>query len=157
MRLKILLLLILALSACSSLPEAATLPADTAVTSPPADESPTTEPLPDPFFPKPGDELLTRGNAFVSEMGLLVRESYPPQVVLSVSGELPTPCHQLRTAVAAPDPEHKIVVEVYSLVNPDMNCTQVLKPFAEQINLGSFPGGHYAVWVNGQLAGEFDS
>jgi hypothetical protein len=111
----------------------------------------------DPLAPLPDDKQLTRGNAFVQESGLLIRESYPPQIALSVSGELPTPCHQLRIAVPTPDPDNKIAVEVYSVVNPDMMCTQVLKPFQEQVELGSFPSGHYSVWVNGELVGEFDS
>jgi hypothetical protein len=38
-----------------------------------------------------------------------------------------------------------------------MMCTQILKPFQASIDLGTFPSGHYSVYVNGELAGEFDS
>ncbi len=157
MSLRFLLFVMLVLAACSPLPQTATLPPDSPVTSPPADDMPTSEPAPSPLAPRPGDEQLTRGNVFVQEAGLLIRESYPPQIALTVSGELPTPCHQLRIALSEPDQENKIAVEVYSVVNPDMVCTQVLQPFQEQVELGSFPSGHYYVWVNGELAGEFDS
>lgn len=132
------------------------LPPDTAVTSPPLDDMSTNEPYVNPFAPKPGDEKLTRGNVFLNEVSIVIRESYPPQVSLSLSGDLPTPCHELRAEISPPNPENKILVDAFSVVDPNIACTQVLKPFQEYINLGTFPPGHYSVWVNGQLAGEFD-
>jgi hypothetical protein len=116
-----------------------------------------TPPYVNPFLPKSGDEKLTRSDIFIHEASLMIRESYPPQISLSLSGDLPTPCHQLRAEIAPPDAENKILVDVYSVVNPDLACTQMVKSFQEQIDLGAFPGGHYAVWVNGEPAGEFDS
>lgn len=158
MRLKFVLILLLLMAACTSIPEAsATLSPDTAVTSPPVDNMPTSEPQTDPYAPKPQDARLERGEVFINEASLLIRESYPPQISLAISGELPTPCHELRAAMAAPDQEGKIVVDVYSVVDPEILCTQVLKPFDAQIELGTFPSGHYSVWVKGELAGEFDS
>jgi hypothetical protein len=38
-----------------------------------------------------------------------------------------------------------------------MACIQVLEPFQEQIDLGTFPSGHYSVWLNGEWVGEFDA
>jgi hypothetical protein len=32
----------------------------------------------------------------------------------------------------------------------------LLTPQEMNISLGSFPAGHYTVWVNGQQVGEFD-
>jgi hypothetical protein len=32
-----------------------------------------------------------------------------------------------------------------------------VEPFEANIDLGTYPSGHYSVWVNGELAGEFDS
>jgi hypothetical protein len=133
------------------------LPPDAAVTSPPTDTSTTQEPMPDPLLPQPGDSKLTRGNVFIEEAGLVIRESYPPQISLNLSGELPTPCHQLRAKVNEPDVNNKINVDVYTVVDPDLMCTQVLKPFSESVDLGTFPSGHYSVWVNGESVGEFDS
>ena len=118
---------------------------------------PTNEAPANLLEPKPGDENLTRGNVFIQEFSLVIRESFPPQVSLAFSGELPTPCHQLRAVVSEPDEENKIVAEVYSVVNPNMVCTQVLKPFEANMDLGTFPTGHYTVWINGEMAGEFDT
>lgn len=156
MKLRILLLLLMFVAACAPLPGDTAVP-DAAATSPPEDAMPTSEPDINPFSPKPGDKNLTRGSVFIDEASLVVRESYPPQVSLSISGDLPTPCHQLRVEITSPDQENKIMVAAYSVINPDMACTQVIKPFQEYIDLGTFPGGRYSVWVNGKLAGEFDS
>lgn len=156
----ILLLAVVWMTACASAQtpatEPATVPPDTAVTSPPVG-SPSQEPVKNPYAPQPADSSLTRGEVFIQEQGLLIRESYPPQISLSFSGELPTPCHQLRVHVNEPDEKNNINVEAYSVVNPDMMCTQVLEPFQASIDLGTFPSGHYSVLVNGELAGEFDS
>lgn len=118
---------------------------------------PTNEVPANPLAPKPSDENLTRGNVFIQEYGLMIRESFPPQVSLTFSGDLPTPCHELRVVVSEPDAENKIIADVYSVVDPDMICTQVLKPFQANMDLGAFPTGHYTVWINGEMAGEFDT
>lgn len=161
MRIKsILLLAVFWMAACAPVlapaTEPDTLPPDTAVTSPP-EGSPSQEPVSNPYAPRTADSTLTRGEVFVQEMGLLIRESYPPQISLNLSGDLPTPCHQLRVQVNEPDENNKIDVEAYSVVDPEMICIQVLEPFQASIDLGTFPSGHYSVWVNGELAGEFDS
>lgn len=156
----VLLLLLLAVSCApppNSTPEPGTLPPDTAVTSPAGGDMTPSEPYINPFLPKPGDEKLTRGTVFIDEASLVIRESYPPQISLSLNGDLPTPCHELRAEIPLPDQENKIMVEAYSVVDPNAACTQVLEPFQAHIDLGTFPGGHYSVWVNGDLAGEFDS
>ena len=74
-----------------------------------------------------------------------------------LAGDLPTPCNQLRAKINPPDTENKIVVDVYSVVDPNQVCVQVLEPFEASIDLGAFPTGHYTVWVNGEMAGEFDT
>jgi hypothetical protein len=137
-------------------PNPSPLPPDSPVTSPPEGETPA-EPASGPFAPQPGDGNLTRGNVFIQEMDILIRESFPPQIALSLSGELPTPCHQLRVQVSEPDADNRIDVEAYTVVNPDLVCIQVVEPFVANIDLGTFPNGHYSVWVNEELAGEFDS
>ena len=151
--------------ACTQIPmpsqspilEPSTLPPDAPVTSPPQNGSTPMETPDMPFAPKPNDKNLTRGNVFINESGLLIRESFPPQITLSLSGDLPTPCHELRADVKEPDSENKINVEVYSVVDPDQVCIQVLEPFQANIDLGTFPSGHYTVWANGEMAGEFDT
>jgi hypothetical protein len=162
MRIKIVLLLfVLWMAACNpeqkTPGEPGTVPPDTAVTSPPEQEIPSQEPMKNPYAHQPHDSNLTRGEVFIQEKGLLVRESYPPQISLSVSGGLPTPCNELRVQVGEPDETNNIKVDAYSVVDPNMMCIQVLKPFQASIDLGTFPSGHYSVYVNGELAGEFDS
>lgn len=117
----------------------------------------TSEPMQNLPLPEPGKIKFTRGNIFIEDSGLVIRESYPPQISLNLSGNLPTPCHQFRADVSAPDVDNKIKVDVYTVVDPNMMCIQVLKAFTESVNLGTFPPGHYSVWVNGESVGEFDS
>jgi hypothetical protein len=104
-----------------------------------------------------GDEGKTRGNAFVNDAQLMIMESYPVQISLSVAGDLPTPCNELRYAIDQPDEENRIYVEVYSVIDPGIMCTQVLDPFAVNISLPvqDLPDGTYSVYVNGELIGEF--
>lgn len=158
MKNQLILVVMFLVVACAPQPPATTGP-DTPVTSPegPGDNMPTTEPSLNPFSPKPGDANLTRGNVFINEASLVIRESFPPQISVLIKGELPTPCHQLRAEISEPDQENKIVVEVYSVVNPDLACIQVIEPFEESIDLGTYPTGHYTVWVNGEMVGEFDT
>ena len=157
MRQLIILIIVAALvTACT--PITTSPEPDSPVVNPTENGSPTeAQPAMPSYIPQPNDINFSRADVFVDEMGLLIRESFPPQITLGISGNLPTPCHQLRANINAPDEENKINVEVYTIVDPNMLCTQVLKPFQENIELGTFPSGHYSVWVNGGLAGEFDS
>lgn len=107
--------------------------------------------------PKNEDAALLRASAYVQSAELVSLESYPPRVVLKLRGNLPTPCHQLRTEIKPPDAENRIEVDVYSVVDPDQICIQVLAAFESNLELGSFPAGHYSVWVNGKKVGEFDA
>lgn len=156
MRFQTLILLVLLITSCAPRLEPTPGP-DTAVTSPPVDSVPSSEPSANPFAPQSGDTDLTRGNVYINEASLIIRESFPPQISLILTGDLPTPCNQLRVQIGAPDPENKVMVDVYSVVDPNRVCAEVLKPFDESIDLGTFPTGHYTVQVNGEMAGEFDS
>lgn len=110
-----------------------------------------------PYAPQPADSKMERGNAFVENRELLVMESYPVQIALALEGNLPTPCHQLRVVASPPDAQNRIQVQIYSVVDPEQICVQVLDPFEANIGLGSFQPGNYTVWVNGEMVGKFDS
>ncbi len=110
-----------------------------------------------PSSPLPSDSNLERGNASISQSELLIRESYPVQIALSFAGELPTPCHQLRVIVSPPDAKNEIHIEIYTVYDPGATCIQVIQPFQEVVETGTFPTGHYTVWLNGEIIGEFDS
>lgn len=111
-----------------------------------------------PLIPPPaGSQAMMRGNAFPDVMDVNVGPGTPAKVSLRLKGNLPTPCHVLQVDMAAPDGENRIQIEVYSLVDPNKMCAQVLVPFDQELVLGSFSSGKYSVWVNGQKVGEFDS
>jgi hypothetical protein len=114
------------------------------------------QPYPAPWQPQVADQNLQRGEAFVEGMDILVMESFPRGYTLNLSGTLPTPCHQLRVEVAAPDSQNRIQVSVYSVVDPNVICVQMLAPFEQGIPLQGLPDGKYTVLVNGKEAGNIE-
>lgn len=112
---------------------------------------------PSPLEPLPAEGSMSRGEVFIDEMQILTMESFPPQFLLQIRGSLPTPCHHLRADVSEPDAQNRIQVEVYSLVDPDTACIQVLEPFQQGINLGSYPQGSYTIVVNGEQVAEIEA
>ena len=67
------------------------------------------------------------------------------------------PVTRLRVSVNPPDGQKRIDLDVYSVVEKGKICTDSLEPFDVTIPLGSFSGGKYSVWVNGEKLGEFDA
>jgi hypothetical protein len=110
-------------------------------------------PVPAPWQPVAGDENLARGEVFIDSQDILVLESFPPQFNLNLKGSLPTPCHQLRAVVSQPDAQNRISVEVYSVVESNQACIQVLEPFEVTIPLGSYASGEFTVLVNEREVG----
>lgn len=162
---KLLLLASLLLAACQPLavPAEPTAPPtatpDVAKGKPGAStgEVPTSDPNLPSYAPQAGDTAFDRGTAFVDEVDMLVAESFPPQISLTIRGSLPTPCHQLRVAVGQPNAQNQLAVEVYGLSQPGRMCQQVLKGFEVTVPLGPMPAsGRYTVIVNGELTREFD-
>lgn len=107
--------------------------------------------------PAPGEAELVEGNANVTSAQLLVMESFPVQVSLEIEGELPTPCNKLTLDISSPDEENRIIVEVYSLINPAETCIAMIEPFTASVSLpvDGLEDGTFEVYVNGELAGEF--
>jgi hypothetical protein len=120
-------------------------------------ETPASGSARSPLEPLPNEDKFTRGEVFVEGTSIQVLESSPVQIVLVVSGTLPTPCHQLRMEMKSPDAQNRIDLELYTLVDPEMMCVQMLEFFEESINLGSFPSGDYDIYLNGEMVGEFTS
>jgi hypothetical protein len=109
------------------------------------------------YAPRSGDEALARAGVFLDSATLLVQGSSPAHYIISLKGNLPTPCHILRVKVDPPDTTNRIMLEVYSLTDPTKMCAEVLKPFEQEIDLEPFPTGHYSVFVNDRQVGEFDA
>ncbi len=110
------------------------------------------------FAPQPGDETLVRGSVNIQKVDVFMPAGQPVQVNLQISYFTPTPCHRLRLVVHSPDAEHRINLEAYSLMKPDQVCTlmRMATPSMVHLSLGSFPAGHYSVWINGTLSAQFD-
>jgi hypothetical protein len=158
-RLSILLLAIAVLAACTPAQTSPPPDATSIQNAPPVQDSTPTQgsELAPIYAPRAGDDALQRGNAFIDSADILTMESYPLQFSVVLKGNLPTPCHELRVVYNQPDAENKIGLEVYSVAEPSAVCAQMLEPFEQNITLGSFPAGHYTVWVNGRQMGEFDA
>lgn len=117
-----------------------------------ADETPRPS-----FLPQPGDSKLTRASAFAESVDLISDGNDPVQIMLHISGYLPTPCHELRVYVPPPDDENNIIVEMYSVAEPEVICAQVLRAFDVTIEMGNYPRGGYLIWVNDDPIGNFNT
>jgi hypothetical protein len=105
------------------------------------------------WAPQPGDADLTRAEVDVKKTDLLTLESFPPQFVLHIEGWKGNPCQQLRVVVSEPDDQNRIDVEVYTVLESDVVCIQVLEGLDINIPLGSFASGEYTVRLNGEEVG----
>jgi hypothetical protein len=104
---------------------------------------------PTAYQPQPGDSKLQRAEAFPDTVQVDLSSNKGVLPVLSISGSLPTPCHQLRAIVSQPDSKNRINIKLYSLVNPEMMCAQVLKSFNLVIQLDQLKQpGEYIILVN---------
>jgi len=147
-----LLIILLLLNACTTSSPAITQPPDEPITN---ETPPSNIPSNGDYIPGPADHQFSQGPVFLDSVELLTLESFPLQFTLALKGNLPTPCHSLRIDASPPDTENKIVVNVYSVSGDEM-CAQVLEPFDVNFSLGSYPEGHYSLWVNDKLIAEFD-
>jgi len=150
------------LAACSASTPTETQPApsitpqDQTVKSPDDDPGTMIPEMENPYSPQEGDVSLGRSEVMLESKELLVRESFPPQYALVLKGALPTPCHQLRVANLAPDSDNQIKVEIYSVIDPNVICVQILEAFEATVELDGYPAGKYSVWVNEEKVGEMD-
>ena len=99
---------------------------------------------------------MERGIVYIENTEILLLESYPVQVNLLVSGNLPNPCHKLRAIAYPADDQNRIDVDVYSVFKSGEMCTQVLDPFEATIPLGAYTGGVYSVWLDGEEIGTIE-
>jgi hypothetical protein len=99
---------------------------------------------------------MGEGVVFVDQAHVILMEGFPVQVVLHISGHLPTPCHTLQWEVSDPDPEGNIHVVMASDADPEQICIQVLDPFEIDIPLGNFTEGAFKVWLNGEQIESYD-
>jgi hypothetical protein len=112
-----------------------------------------------PYAPQAGDSAMMRGDVTIDSSSLSLAKSLPPQVMLSFAYFQPTACHQLRVEVSQASAQNRIDVSAYAVAEKDKPCAlmALATPLPASLNLGSFPAGHYSVWLNGVEVGEFDS
>ncbi|NSW52116.1 MAG: DUF333 domain-containing protein [Anaerolineae bacterium] len=99
------------------------------------------------------------GGLAIAETEVLIAESFPVQVTLHVSGDMPTPCHQLAVEIRPPDDDNVIMVVLSSWQEDNgLACAQVMTPFFSNITIpiDELAEGAYTVWVNGYEVGEFN-
>ena len=89
------------------------------------------------------------GLAPVAGVEVLLLESFPVQVQVVVTGDLPDPCTTIGPIAQARN-GNAVTVTLPTVRDPDAFCAQVLVPFTETVPLaGEFPAGDYTVSVNG--------
>ena len=145
-RITLFVLLAVLFTACS--PSAITLPAPLPTPAPVQGDN--------PYAPQGGDDAMLRGDIRIDSASLA---SQPPLEVLNFAYFQPTPCFHLRVEVGAPDSQNRVNVNAYAVTEKDKACTLMAlsTPLKASLSLGSYPKGHYSVYVNGTKAGEFDS
>jgi hypothetical protein len=177
--LSIILLLTLALTACGGEllplpqptaiilhPDAAAVPTPTAFklpsSTPPSSANEATPeataikipPVSTDMLPKPADQILKKGTAEVTTAQVIQLPTDPPQYVVHITGDTPTPCHKLRVSVDVSKNDNRVVMESYSVFDPKVICLQMVQPFEVTVPLGKLPVNDYTVWLNGQQVGE---
>jgi hypothetical protein len=112
-----------------------------------------------PYAPQASDSDLMSGDITIDSSSVNLAKSQPPQVMVSFAYFQPTPCYQLRVEVSGPDEQNKITLKAYAVAEKDKPCTLMAlsTPLQASLNLGSYPKGHYTVWLNENQIGEFDS
>lgn len=94
-----------------------------------------------------GKENLLPSTVYLDEVAVVKEDG---GLWLLLSGQLPTPCHRLQVLVQPPDADRRIRVRVFSVVERDQMCVEVLAPFQERVALSEtpLPAGDYQVLVN---------
>lgn len=151
-----MVLLLFFITSCTQIPVQETEAAFTLEPTLVVDDSPKEEVELPPYFPQFGDSELTKGSAIISSVYVIFSGTDPNEVLVHMSGYLPTPCHELRIIIPEPNEEGDIFMEIYSLTQSNQLCEQVLRAYDITVNLGTYPTGSYWVWVNGGRTGNFD-
>ncbi|HCB02253.1 MAG TPA: hypothetical protein DEP19_07705 [Anaerolineae bacterium] len=147
---KVFLSIFIFLSACSVIPTpepTATAPAPFRIT-------------PDENIYAPRVEDFDRQIASVTITAVSLVEKYeysPPRAMLNILGYMPSVCNELRVEISPPDENFRVYINVYSLVNTNINCDNVFQQFEANILFGYYSAGRYTVWINEALVGDFVS
>ncbi len=109
-----------------------------------------------PYAPQAGDKDLQTDKVYLDISEVQTISPFPPDYQVALRGSLPTPCHSLRVQIKPPDEQNNIYIEVYSVSDPNMVCTQVLQPFDVTVPLKNLIPVLYKVWLNGNKIAEIE-
>jgi hypothetical protein len=120
-------------------------------------DQPIVEPGPVGSIPEPRPPIDGNidGEVWISSAELRIMESYPIQVMLDVTGEKPTSCHEIFWTVE--DTGNTIDIEMISQITADQVCAQAIAEFSIAVPLGSWADESREVFLNGESVGSFDS
>ena len=92
---------------------------------------------------------------YVDSVEVVIMESFPVQVNLSVSGNLSVPCVELLPAAVGRKENTFTVVLAETVLGPAETCIAVLEPFSTSVSLDvrGLEAGTYVVNVNGVETG----
>jgi hypothetical protein len=94
----------------------------------------------------------------ITAVSLVEKYEYsPPRAMLNILGYMPSVCNEFRVEINPPDGNFRVYINVYSLVNTNINCENVFQQFEANILFGYYSAGRYTVWINESLAGDFVS
>ena len=105
--------------------------------------------------PRPPIDGSVDGEVWVTGADVRVMESFPVQIMLDVTGEKPTPCHEIFWTVE--DDGDVIEIEMISQVAPEQVCAEVIEPFTIAVPLGSWAGESREIQLNGEIVGSFET
>ncbi len=91
---------------------------------------------------------------YVGSTEILYLESFPVQVELLVTGDLPSPCHEAAWDVS--ETAATVEVTMWSTSDPAAFCAAVLEPFEVPVRLGSFDSADLEVTLNGATVGRIE-
>ncbi len=105
--------------------------------------------------PRPPIEGSVDGEVWVTGADVRVMESFPVQIMLDVTGDKPTPCHEIFWTVE--DDGEVIEIEMISQVATEQSCAQVIEPFTIAVPLGSWNEETREIRLNGEVVGSFET
>lgn len=106
------------------------------------------------YAPKPEDLGMQKAGVVLTSLDLFeIAGITPVRTELTILGSTPSACHELRIVVNPPDNDYQIFIEIYSIVDPKLNCDNVFQQFEASILLGEYSSGVYSIWVNSRFVG----
>jgi hypothetical protein len=102
-----------------------------------------------PYQPELKDDQMEIGKAWADDVSIQKSADNPAVPELVINGSLPTPCNKLRIVASASDSDGRILVDLYSVRQPDVICAQMIESFSATLPLKTMKAGDYSVFING--------